>query len=62
MTNTKQLRLADKAWKEKRDRTAKDILEQANELIEDLGPVDFRPPMNDEDDQWESDEEEMDQN
>jgi len=54
-------RLAEKAWKEKRDRTAKDILEQTNELIEDLGPVEFRPAMNDED-EWESDEEEMDQN
>ena len=56
-----RFRLAEKAWKEKRDRTAKDILEQTNELIEDLGPVEFRPAMND-DDEWESDEEEMDQN
>ena len=54
-------RLAEKAWKEKRDKTAKDIIEQTNELIEDLGPVEFRPAMNDED-EWESDEEEMDQN
>merc|ERR1712168_376574 len=54
-------RLAEKAWKEKRGRTAKDILEQTNELIEDLGPVEFRPAMNDED-EWESEEEEMDQN
>ena len=56
-----RFRLAEKSWKEKRDRTAKDILEQTNELIEDLGPVEFRPAMNDED-EWESDEEEMDQN
>ena len=54
-------RLAEKAWKEKRDKTAKDILEQTNELIEDLGPVEFRPAMNDDDD-WESDDDEMDQN
>ena len=54
-------RLAEKAWKEKRDKTAKDIIEQTNELIEDLGPVEFTTAMNDED-EWESDEEEMDQN
>merc|ERR550519_285446 len=47
-------RLAEKAWKEKRDKTAKDIREQINDLIEDLGPVQFRPVENDED-EWESD-------
>ena len=51
-------RLAEKAWRETKDRTAKDILAQIRELLEDLGPVDFQAAVLDEAElDWETDEE-----
>ena len=52
-------RLAEKAWNEKKERTAKDILGQISDLLEDLGPVE--PLEGALEQEWETDEEDMEQ-
>lgn len=52
-------RLAEKSWNQGRDQTAKAILEQVDDLLEDLGPVEMANQNTGNDDEWVTDDEEM---
>ena len=55
----KIFRLAEKAWSTTRDQTAKAILEQVDDLLEDLGEVEQGMRDDVDNDDWETDDEEM---
>jgi len=52
-------KLAEKGWTQQRDQTAKAILEQVDDLLEDLGPVQqIAQSSNNDDGNWETDDDE----